>query len=157
MTSTPKLNSVFFQKIWPAQLSLLQLSYKTRQMISWVVLTNFPVPTRLHCKYRLAHSLQRITDWTVILTQFRFRLFISLLYSGVAFPLNQRFVSLSTIGKLEKAIWVFNCLGKPGCLWQYWKFLQLLQNHVFDGCFFHVFMGKKSTKLEFLHIVQSAL
>ena len=30
---------------------------------------------------------------------------------------NQRFVS--SIGNIEKAVWVFNCLGRPGRFWQY--------------------------------------
>ena len=37
------------------------------------------------------------------------------------FTANQKFVP--SIGNIEKAMWVSNCLERPDHFWQYWKFL----------------------------------
>ena len=55
--------------------------------------------------------------------------------------LNQRFVS--SIGNIEKAIWVFNYLGWPGLFWAVLKKIGPIMSN-FWGRFFHVFFrGKK--------------
>ena len=57
---------------------------------------------------------------------------------GKVFCNNQRFVQ--SIGEIENALWVFNCL------WLYWKFLQFCSSILLLGVFFHVFIGPKCTK-----------
>ena len=56
----------------------------------------------------------------------------------------------SSIGNIEKATWVFNCLSRPGHFWQYWK-----KMGKFWGTFFHFFRDKKYLKI--LNSIASAL
>ena len=51
---------------------------------------------------------------------------------------------------IEKAMWVFDCLSRPG------QFYGILLKY-FDSFFLRFSMGKTSAKFEFLHIVASTL
>ena len=63
----------------------------------------------------------------------------------------QRFVS--SIGNIEKAVWVFNCLGRPAVLKKHWG--PIMSN--FWGQFFHVFRVKKTFWIYFENIFAFAL
>ena len=53
----------------------------------------------------------------------------------------QRFVS--SIGNIEKAMRIFNCLGRSGHFWQYWNCRAKAKVCYFWACFFQLFMSKK--------------
>ena len=63
----------------------------------------------------------------------------------------QRFVTSTVLDHFLKAIWVLNCLSRQ--IWHYvLKTSAILRKYsTFEGGFFNVFMGKKSSKLESAH------
>ena len=62
----------------------------------------------------------------------------------------QRFVS--SIGNIEKAMWVFNCLGRLGWFGQYWLVLHTDSNFLSKGQFF-ISIFNNIPKLENVEVI----
>ena len=152
------LNSVFFQKIWPAQLSLLQLSYKTRQMISWVVLTNFPT-----LLFQLDRLAQRPTVYSRITVDSTDSNPDPISLSIIHFTFVQwRRLSAKPKICIKYYRKTSKNLGEFSTLWENLAVYGSTENHFakisyFWWCFLYVSTGKRSTKLELLHIIPSVL